>query len=73
MPELFYTPHDDLYFAEHCPELQARCAAGREPRRRDRHCDECSQNDLCVQFLAHRGVRSAILWLSTHREQSPII
>lgn len=68
-----YAPQFDLYFAQNCPQLQARCAMGLEPTRMLRHCDSCSQNDICVQLLAYNGDRSAILWLADNKEQSPAI
>ena len=61
-----YAPQFDLYFAQNCPTLQARCALGLEPQQAERHCDSCSQNDICVQLLAYNGDRSAVMWLANN-------
>lgn len=65
-----YAPQFDSYFAQNCPSLQSRCARGQEPAREQRHCDRCSQNDICVQLLAYNGDRSAVVWLENNKSPS---
>jgi len=34
-------------------DVGQRCINGTEPQQAGRHCDQCSQNDICVVLLNH--------------------